>query len=52
MIVLSFRDKKEADHAVLKAKKIEEYATDLVDCLEQAMKEEIEENYYQERGRS
>lgn len=36
MIVLSFKSKKDKQHLYEKAKKMEEYASMIVDCLEEA----------------
>lgn len=47
MIVLSFKTKKDKEHLLEKAKRMEAYITELVDCLEEAHHEEPE--HYQER---
>lgn len=55
MIILSFRTKKDKEHMLEKAKEMEAYASELVDCLEEAKHGEHEEyeddDYaYSERG--
>ena len=45
MIVLSFKNKKDKEHLLEKAKKMEEYAAMIVDCIEDSE----EEDFYQER---
>ena len=52
MIILSFKNKKSADKMIDKAKKVEEYAAELVECLEEAKDqyEEYEDDEYQERN--
>lgn len=54
MIVLSFRTKKDKDHLLKKAKEMEEYASEIVECLEEARHSydyEDEDDYeYSERG--
>lgn len=57
MIILSFRTKKDKEHMLEKAKEMEAYASELVDCLEEARHGEHEEyeddEYaYSERGYS
>ncbi len=36
MIILSFRNKKDKEHLLKKAKEMEEYTKELVECLEDA----------------
>lgn len=48
MIVLTFRSKKDKEHMLEKAKKLEAYAEDIVECLEEAEHDEYED-YYSER---
>ncbi len=54
MIVLSFRTKKDKEHLLKKAKEMEAYASELVECLEEAKngyEDEYEDDYeYSERG--
>lgn len=55
MIILSFRTKKDKEHMLEKAKEMEAYASELVDCLEEAKHgdhDEYEEDdyMYSERG--
>ena len=52
MIIMSFRTKKDKEHMLKKAKEMEAYAMELVDCLEEAISnEEYEgENEYSERN--
>lgn len=45
MIVISFKNKKDKEHLLEKAKKMEEYAAMIVDCIEDSDEEES----YQER---
>ena len=49
MIVLSFKSKKDKEKLYEKAKKMEEFAADIVDCLEEAMESEEEGYEYSER---
>jgi len=46
MIVLSFKTKKDKEHLLEKAKKMEEYAAMIVDCIEDSK----EEDEYYERA--
>jgi hypothetical protein len=46
MIILSFKTKKDKEHLLEKAKKMEEYAAMIVDCIEESKHEED----YAERG--
>lgn len=49
MIVLSFKTKKDKEHLLEKARKMEEYASMIVDCIEDS--KEMEEEYdYSERS--
>ena len=51
MIVMSFRTKKDKEHMLKKAKEMEAYVAELVDCLEDAdPSEEYEDMEYSERG--
>ena len=51
MIIMSFRTKKDKEHMLKKAKEMEAYAMELVDCLEDAISHEEEEEYdYSERN--
>lgn len=54
MIVMSFRNKKEKEHVLKKAKEMEAYASELVDCLEDARHggydEDYEDDEYMEKG--
>lgn len=52
MIIMSFRTKKDKEHMLKKAKEMEAYAMELVDCLEEAISnEEYEgESEYSERN--
>lgn len=45
MIVLSFRTKKDKEHLLEKAKEMEAYASELVDCLEEAKHGGREDEY-------
>lgn len=47
MIVLSFKTKKDKEHLLEKAKKMEEYAAMIVDCIEESKEYEDE---YSERA--
>lgn len=48
MIILSFKTKKDKEHLLEKAKKMEEYASMIVDCIEESRNYEDEE--YSERA--
>ena len=56
MIIMSFRTKKDKEHMLEKAKEMEAYASELVDCLEEAKHSGYEDEYdeddyaYSERG--
>lgn len=51
MIVLSFRSKKDKENLLYKAKEMEAYAAELVDCLEASHSEYEEDDYdYSERS--
>jgi hypothetical protein len=43
MIILSFKSKKDKEHLLEKARKMEEYASMIVDCIEES--KEYEEDY-------
>lgn len=51
MIVLSFKSKRDKEHLLEKAKKMEEYASMIVECIEESKDEdyEYEERAYKER---
>ncbi len=50
MIILSFRTKKDKTHMLKKAKEMQEYVDELIECLEDAQSDDFEEDdYYQER---
>lgn len=42
MIILSFKTKRDKEHLLEKAKKMEEYAAMIVDCIEESKHEEEE----------
>lgn len=46
MIILSFKSKKDKEHLLEKAKKMEEYAAMIVDCIEESK----EDDEYSERS--
>ena len=48
MIMVSFRSKKDKEHLLEKAKKMEEYAAMIVECIEESKEEEYNERYYRE----
>jgi hypothetical protein len=52
MIVLSFKSKRDKEHLLEKAKKMEEYASMIVECIEESKDEdyEYEEGAYKERA--
>lgn len=52
MIVLSFKSKRDKEHLLEKAKKMEEYASMIVECIEESKDEdyEYEERAYKERA--
>ena len=47
MIMVSFRNKKEKEHLLEKARKMEEYASMIVDCIEDSYSEDEE---YEQRA--
>lgn len=49
MIVLSFKSKKDKEHLLEKARKMEAYVSEIVDCLEEAKHEGYGEELYHER---
>lgn len=49
MIILSLRSKKDKEHLLKKAKEMEAYAAELVDCLEEAKDSYDEDEEYAER---
>ena len=53
MTILSFRTKKDKEHLLKKAKEMEMYASEIVDCLEEAKDaydEYDDDEEYSERG--
>lgn len=55
MVIMSFRTKKDKEHLLEKAKEMESYASELVECLEEAKSGEYDDydddDYaYSERG--
>lgn len=48
MIMVSFRSKKDKEHLLEKAKKMEEYAAMIVECIEESKEEEYNERSYRE----
>ena len=52
MIVLSFKSKRDKEHLLEKAKKMEEYASMIVECIEESKDEdyEYEERAYKDRA--
>lgn len=50
MIILSFKTKKDKEHLLEKAKKMEEYASMIVDCIEESKDFEEEDYEYSERN--
>lgn len=52
MIVFSFRSKRDKEHLLDKAKKMEEYASMIVDCIEESKyDDEYEERAYRDNER-
>lgn len=49
MVVLSFRSKKDKEHLLEKARKMEEYASMIVDCIEESR--EDDDDYYERSNR-
>ena len=45
MIMISFRSKRDREHLLEKAKKMEEYASMIVDCIEKSKEDEDDEYY-------
>ena len=45
MIVLSFKTKKDKEHLLEKAKKMEEYASMIVDCIEDSVHHDDDDDY-------
>ena len=45
MIILSFKSKKDKEHLLEKARKMEEYASMIVDCIEESRDSEDEYDY-------
>ncbi len=45
MVILSFRNKKDKEHLLEKAKKMEEYAAMIVDCIEESKEYDDEYDY-------
>lgn len=51
MIVLSFKSKRDKEHLLEKAKKMEEYASMIVECIEESKDEDYEyEGAYKDRA--
>lgn len=48
MIILSFKTKKDKEHLLEKARKMEEYASMIVDCIEES--KDYEDEDYSERN--
>ena len=48
MVMISFKTKKDKEHLLEKAKKMEEYAAMIVDCIEESEHEEYERSYRRE----
>lgn len=48
MVVLSFKTKKDKEHLLEKAKKMEEYAAMIVDCIEESEDEDYDERAYRQ----
>lgn len=48
MVILSFKSKRDKEHLLDKAKKMEEYASMIVDCIEECNSYDDEE-YYERR---
>lgn len=46
MIMVSFRTKEDKEHLLKKAKKMEEYAAMIVECLEESEYDEYDERSY------
>lgn len=46
MIVISFKSKRDKEHLLEKARKMEEYASMIVDCIEKS-KEDDDDEYYE-----
>lgn len=49
MVVLSFKSKRDKEKLYEKAKKMEEFAADIVECLEESMYDTDEDYEYSER---
>ena len=50
MIILSFKSKKDKEHLLEKARKMEEYASMIVDCIEESKDFDDEGYDYSERN--
>jgi coenzyme F420-reducing hydrogenase alpha subunit len=48
MVILSFKTKKDKEHLLDKAKKMEEYAAMIVDCIEES--KDYDDDEYSERA--
>lgn len=46
MIMISFRSKEDKEHLLEKAKKMEEYASMIVDCIKESKADEYSERSY------
>lgn len=52
MVVISFKSKKDKEKLLEKAKKMEEYASMIVDCIEESEDDESMEEHYYRRYRN
>lgn len=50
MIMISFKNKSDKEHLLEKARKMEEYAAMIVDCIEESKAREEEDDEYNERN--
>lgn len=50
MVVVEFRNKRDKEHLLEKARKMEEYASMIVDCIEESKAREDEDEEYNERN--
>lgn len=50
MVVVEFKSKKDKEHLLEKARKMEEYASMIVDCIEESKAREEEDDEYNERN--
>lgn len=49
MVVIEFKNKRDKKHLLEKARKMEEYASMIVDCIEESKAREEEDEEYDER---